>query len=1328
MKLDTNLLKEEFPKLDLGLTDEERDILSYYALTDGLGEVIDILKLKLCHSAAERDELLKGLENRGFLGLRYPFWRGNRFEITEDYFIPILIDTLLYYPDITKKASKSFKSERRKVVDAVLEDNQKQLKRLLEYEYNVRDVRYLCPVMGKKSFDAAFEALPEDLLEPITEVFLSKWLMQKKHPDSALTILDEFSKDYLIDDEIDRAFGKVDCYRFFLNGTVASDMDMNNSEWPHAIAAIQDLYKGNYDNALANFEKYLKIRNQNSRVKNIADTPILSYYLIMCYILVNTEKTRKKIEQYRNKKLEPIDGYNQSPGLFLVRADGMEDRFMKELANCYLGNEYEYNCSTDLIAAICASRGLTTDYKIDSDFAIIKYETSSYNGIDQNEKEALEKLYGGSPLIDRLKINKPWEALISVLEAAMGEEKADAPAVMRERRLVYFVDTYNYTLKPKLQIVTKSGKWSAGKVLPIYALKSGDYDDAFEPVDKTIVQTADSSNIYMSTAFPYLVGTDRVFYDNRQDIRQVSIIEELPYLSLDLDKKSGDYAFSTNAQTDYYDKRYESVTVLKRSVTEYVVIRLNPNQQRILGQIHNMNTTFPVQAEPTLRQLLPRLGKIIEVHSPLLDSGSSLKDMDADSKLFVRIIPQGQNFLLSLYVRPLDGGQLIFFRGKGGADIYDSNSTGRFHVLRKLKDEKSILKEFLPNSQLDVIDGEEGRYLLTANELLPVVKASKEMSDRVSLEWPEGRSLTIRGKLTPDKFRVNVDARENWFEVEGNAVSSEGQQFTLDQILAAISAGGYDSGFLKLGEDEYVELSESLAKYVKRLESITAGSHGRVSVFQTGILADILDKSHMDAEVDEKLEDTMAKMKEATKMNPAMPTGLKAELRDYQEEGYRWMVRLDHWGAGACLADDMGLGKTVQTIAFLLYKAEKGASLVVAPASVLMNWQRELQRFAPSLDIVILNEAGDRTKALDKIGKYTVVLTTYGLLAKEQEMLENISWNVVCLDEAHTIKNRDTKMSVAAMSLKATSRIILTGTPVQNYLGELWNLFQFINPGLLGSYDNFNKKFIIPIEQLQDKDRQSQLKRIIQPFMLRRTKSEVVEELPEKTEIQRTVALTPAETVAYETMRMTAQKEIEGESKINVNALAAITRLREAACAMSLVKKGWKDEPSKVIALMDLVQEIISGGNSVLVFSQFTGFLDIVSSALTQAGIAHFYLNGAIPIRKRQEMVADFQHGVRPVFLISLKAGGLGLNLTGANYVIHLDPWWNPAIEQQATDRAYRIGQQQNVTVYHLIAQGTIEEKILRLHKAKQNLADAVLEGTSSSHAITLDELRELLK
>ncbi len=222
--------------------------------------------------------------------------------------------------------------------------------------------------------------------------------------------------------------------------------------------------------------------------------------------------------------------------------------------------------------------------------------------------------------------------------------------------------------------------------------------------------------------------------------------------------------------------------------------------------------------------------------------------------------------------------------------------------------------------------------------------------------------------------------------------------------------------------------------------------------------------------------------------------------------------------------------------------------------------------------------------------------------------------------------------------------------------------------------------------------------------------------------------MSASEQVAYEAMRLEAKNELEQDTKVNMNALAAITRLREAACAMALVKNGWAGEPSKLAALRELVSEIVSGGNSVLIFSQFTGFLDMASAMLEKEGIEHFYLQGSTPIKKRQEMVSGFQHAEKPVFLISLKAGGLGLNLTGANYVIHLDPWWNPAIEQQATDRAYRIGQQQNVTVYHLVAQNTIEEKILRLHKVKQNLSDAILEGTSTSHAITLDELRELIK
>jgi SNF2 family DNA or RNA helicase len=316
------------------------------------------------------------------------------------------------------------------------------------------------------------------------------------------------------------------------------------------------------------------------------------------------------------------------------------------------------------------------------------------------------------------------------------------------------------------------------------------------------------------------------------------------------------------------------------------------------------------------------------------------------------------------------------------------------------------------------------------------------------------------------------------------------------------------------------------------------------------------------------------------------------------------------------------------------------------------------------------------------------------------------------------------------MKLQATHRIILTGTPVQNHLGELWNLFQFANPGLLGSHEQFRQKYIIPIEMQDNKERSRQLKRIVAPFMLRRTKQEVVEELPEKTEINVPVELTDDELAIYEVIRRRAKQLLEDEQAsagVSVNTLAEITRLRQAACSAQLVEKNWTGDCSKLTALSDLLQEIIGGGNAVLIFSQFTSFLAIAREMLDRQKQPYLYLDGSVSIKQRDKLVQDFQHGRCPIFLISLKAGGLGLNLTGANYVIHLDPWWNPAIEQQATDRAYRIGQRQNVTVYHLISQHTIEEKILRLHETKRNLADAMLEGTSQSHKLSSEELLQML-
>jgi SNF2 family DNA or RNA helicase len=513
-------------------------------------------------------------------------------------------------------------------------------------------------------------------------------------------------------------------------------------------------------------------------------------------------------------------------------------------------------------------------------------------------------------------------------------------------------------------------------------------------------------------------------------------------------------------------------------------------------------------------------------------------------------------------------------------------------------------------------------------------------------------------------------------------------------------------------------LSERLAKELSRVQQLARVRNNKVIIprFEVGLLGEMLNHPESILREDEGVAELLRKIDEAARMPIEVPKDMQAQLRDYQEEGYRWMTRLAAWGAGACLADDMGLGKTVQTIAVLLNRAAQGPSLVVAPASVVYNWQSEIERFAPTLKVHVLHETDDRKRLVRSLRAQDVLLTTYGLLVREEKALTDKSWNVVCLDEAHTIKNRQTKMSQAAMCLRADFRIALTGTPLQNYLSELWNLFQFINPGLLGSYEAFSHDFITPIEAEHDKQRQQTLRQILQPFLLRRTKAEVIDELPEKTEIIRRVELSDAERVAYEAMRIEAQMQVAQASKVDVNVLASITRLRQAA-----------DSESKLEDFTALLTQIVTGGNRVLVFSQFTTFLSAAQHVIGE-DISAFYLDGSTPLSKRKQMVERFQNGEAQVFFISLKAGGLGLNLTGANYVIHLDPWWNPAIEQQATDRAYRIGQRRNVTVYHLIAADTIEEKILRLHKTKRDLADALLQDQNTAQTLTLDDLKMLLE
>ncbi len=448
-------------------------------------------------------------------------------------------------------------------------------------------------------------------------------------------------------------------------------------------------------------------------------------------------------------------------------------------------------------------------------------------------------------------------------------------------------------------------------------------------------------------------------------------------------------------------------------------------------------------------------------------------------------------------------------------------------------------------------------------------------------------------------------------------------------------------------------------------------------------------------------------------------SGLKAELRPYQQEGIGWLKSLSTGSLGGILADDMGLGKTIQTLAWIcgVMKEKKGPALVVAPKSLMANWMAEAERFAPHLK-VHLSHGKERTKSEGTLKKADLVLTTYALLLQDDELLQKIEFHAIFLDEAQTIKNSKSKYFEKACALKGKNRFCLTGTPLENHLGELWSLFQFTNPGYLGSEKQFKTLFRNPIEKESDNFCLESLKRRIQPFMLRRTKDLVAKELPAKTEQIQRVTLESEQRDLYETLRVMMDKRIRDEirkkgfARSQITILDALLKLRQCCCDPRLLKVDAARKvksSSKLEHLFELVPEMVEEGRRILIFSQFTTMLQLIENRLIDEKIPYLKLTGET--ENRGELVKKFQTGKIPVFLLSLKAGGSGLNLTAADTVIHYDPWWNPAVENQATDRAHRIGQEKPVFIHKLITEGTVEEKILKLQEKKRALAGGILEG-----------------
>ncbi|MCE5286891.1 MAG: DEAD/DEAH box helicase [Pelosinus sp.] len=477
-------------------------------------------------------------------------------------------------------------------------------------------------------------------------------------------------------------------------------------------------------------------------------------------------------------------------------------------------------------------------------------------------------------------------------------------------------------------------------------------------------------------------------------------------------------------------------------------------------------------------------------------------------------------------------------------------------------------------------------------------------------------------------------------------------------------------------------------------------------------------------------------IKEPQDIEYQVPAGIQGKLRGYQKTGFKWLKSLASYGFGGILADDMGLGKTLQVITFLLSEktAESAPSLVIAPTSLVYNWQDEVQKFAPSLNMLVVSgQPEERAEQLQEMDKMDLVVTSYALIKRDIEFYEEKQFLYCFLDEAQHVKNPNTLSAKTVKKIRAKNYFALTGTPIENTLTELWSIFDFIMPGYLQNHKSFTSKFEQPIVKNGDKKALGELSRHIKPFIMRRMKKAVLKELPEKIESKLSCEMTKEQAKLYTAWVVQARADFESEiaangfSKSQIKILALLTRLRQLCCHPALFIENYHGGSGKLEVLTEIVKEAVTAGHKILLFSQFTGMLALIKEKLAKLDVSYYYLDGSTAAEERMKLVHSFNAGAKDVFLISLKAGGTGLNLTGADTVIHFDPWWNPAVEDQATDRAYRIGQKNAVQVYKFIAKNTIEEKIYELQKKKQEMIDSLIKpGENFLTKLSEDEIRKL--
>lgn len=938
------------------------------------------------------------------------------------------------------------------------------------------------------------------------------------------------------------------------------------------------------------------------------------------------------------------------------------------------------------------------------------------------------------------RIAKPYwqntlEALSNsaVFKAASASEQVEAGG----ERLVWRIGRTEraWTLGAAIQVLKKNDIWSKGRKVEIHTLCASN----LQPLTARDRQVLDASNAGALTWMRCLAGHPSVFDEDgaggmplavTESALEPSVAAEGTWLRLGF--RFGGRHHGAGEILGLSDPINNVVGLVDAEAGRFFFAPLAAKEREMIAALSSLPTRIPSSKLSDLTTILTRRPDTVSVY---IDRSLRDESVEANLTPVIRMAQSGSAGLTAAVGFHLFADEYWSVPGEGPEYLLRGvrgRPTGLTRNFIKEREIAAQITEILRT--VDVMPLGQSRFLAAEVEgAAALLTAMRGISIPHTVEWAEGSVPWAVTEVSSSQVQLRISGKKGALFDIGLSVQMDDGELTHRMLMEAMKSG---TRYVVVAPGRIARIEERLWATAAALNAVAVGKgrntsevsraaavslRSRLSAFENRITADVAWRtfeSNLDA---------------VSSLQPALSPSFNGELRDYQKDGYHWLCRLKELGFGACLADDMGLGKTIQALALLLREPGQKPSLVVAPTSVAPNWMRETARFTPTI-VPLFHHGLGRTADFSKLDGKNLIITTYDTLVRDIDAFAATRFETVIIDEAQMVKNTGTKRSRAIFDLCAETKIALTGTPIENHLGELWSIFSIVVPGLLGSAGQFQKRFLIPIQKYDNEDRRRALAQLIRPFVLRRLKAAVAPELPPRTETVRFVELYDEERKQYEAARTAVlrylqaspeRRQAEGE---RFNILAQITKLRRKACHPRLTDAESLTSSAKLDAAESLIEDILREKSRALVFSQFTGHLDLVRERLDKKGIEYFYLDGAVPAVARGVLMDRWLEGRGNLFLISLKAGGTGLNLTGADYVIHLDPWWNPAVEDQATDRTHRIGQTKPVTVVRLIAAATIEEAVIALHEKKRDLAEGILQGTGMAGALSTAALVDLIR